>query len=595
MKDGIVNGNGDSRYLKSAIPANITFAQFVQKLRDGTLPIDFNGINAAGWEQLGTPLNKTNVLKDSTAEGLGLVVADDPTPDTAFQKLKRKHDIIAHEGKLIISTRDLESEYPENYIVLDGRTLTDAGIERYKKAFPLVGFKSAASVNTYGTYDLDNGSVGIVAEYRGALFMTNHNYGYIAYSGDHGVTWNRSLSGSAGYNPRDVVPCGNYVAVPYGINYSDGDAHFGVYIYTVSSTGAVSQYGTTGVTTGSYSGTTVGSFPETNCILVRSSSKLVLYDLANKKSTSVSDSKTYSIVRYVNGAYAGIRNDGLIYGTSPTEYTVASTAHTGLIMTTASDYTGLNANLVVVACNDGYVMYSTDKGATYTSVMVNSGNTSELRFIDKIGNYWYTFHASYSGLYRCAANASTGAPTGSWERVAVENEAVLIGETIPNTRAFKKAKILDGYYLIHMIGTSKFSFLRMDISTGKFDVLETEVTATEGAYASAYYPGTNCVAFIKDKNFVTVNILTGRARKKTLSSTLNPNTPAVNHNLARQFEDRGEIIKTVDSSGNDALFVRSSTSLNYGLFVTCNASLPTLSVDVTSDITCGTYYCFNAE
>jgi len=595
LKDGIVNGNGDSRYLKSAIPANITFAQFVQMLREGTLPIDFNGINSAGWEQIGTPLNKTNVLKDSTAEGLGLVVSDDPTPDMAFQKLKLKHDIIAHQGKLIISTRDLESEYPDNYIALDGRTLTVAGVERYKAAFPLVNYKSTTSVNTYGSSELSDGSLGVLAEHRGALFITNHNYGYISYSGDHGANWSRSLSGSGGYNPRDIVPCGDYVAVPYGINYSDSDAYFGVYIYKVSSTGAITTNSNTGYTTGSYSGTTVGSFPETSSILVRSGSYLVLYDLANKKSTGVSDSKTYSIVRYVNGAYAGIRNDGLIYGTSPTSFTVKSTAHTGLIFSVGSDYMGVSADVVVVGCTDGYVMYSTNKGSTYTSVQVSASNTSALRFIDKIGSYWYAFHATYSGLYRCAANASTGAPTGAWERVSVENESALMGDTIPDTRAFKRARLMDGYYLISVIGASKFFFLRMNASTSAFDVLETEVTATEGAYPCAYFDGTNCVVFTKDKNFISVNIITGRARKKTLTTNLNANGMPLNHNLARQIEGRGEIIHTVDTASKECLFVRSGSSLETCLRVYCEAALPTLSVDVTSDITCGTYYCFNAE
>ena len=82
MKDGIIKGTGDSRYLKSGIPANITFEQFVAMLRGGTLPIDFAGINAAGWQQLPTWLNKMNLLTDGTAAALGLT--GDPTVDMAL-------------------------------------------------------------------------------------------------------------------------------------------------------------------------------------------------------------------------------------------------------------------------------------------------------------------------------------------------------------------------------------------------------------------------------------------------------------------------------------------------------------------------------
>lgn len=87
MKDTIIKGTGDSRYLKSAIPENITHAQLVQMLRNGTFPIDLNGINEAGIEQLGTPLNTATLLSDETAEEIG-IEKDNPTVDDALGKLK---------------------------------------------------------------------------------------------------------------------------------------------------------------------------------------------------------------------------------------------------------------------------------------------------------------------------------------------------------------------------------------------------------------------------------------------------------------------------------------------------------------------------
>lgn len=66
MKDGIIKGTGDSRYLKGAgWPA--TYAEFKAMAEAGTLPFDLNGINEAGWQQIGDALNKGNLLTDATA------------------------------------------------------------------------------------------------------------------------------------------------------------------------------------------------------------------------------------------------------------------------------------------------------------------------------------------------------------------------------------------------------------------------------------------------------------------------------------------------------------------------------------------------
>lgn len=89
MKNMIIKETGNSRYLKSSIPADITFAQLVNMLREGTFPIDLNGINPAGIAQQGTALNKENLLSDAAAAAVwddGSVPAD-PTPGAALQKL----------------------------------------------------------------------------------------------------------------------------------------------------------------------------------------------------------------------------------------------------------------------------------------------------------------------------------------------------------------------------------------------------------------------------------------------------------------------------------------------------------------------------
>lgn len=79
MNDMITKGTGNSRFLKSSIAADITFQDFVDMLRAGALPIDLNGLNNAGINQQGTPLNTATLLPNATAQKFGL-------PNTAYPK-----------------------------------------------------------------------------------------------------------------------------------------------------------------------------------------------------------------------------------------------------------------------------------------------------------------------------------------------------------------------------------------------------------------------------------------------------------------------------------------------------------------------------
>ena len=89
MQDGIIAGNGNSRYLKTvsaALGLYPTYEDFMAALIAGTFPIDLNGINIDGWTQQGTALNKANLFSDSTASVLGLTASN--TPNDALAKLK---------------------------------------------------------------------------------------------------------------------------------------------------------------------------------------------------------------------------------------------------------------------------------------------------------------------------------------------------------------------------------------------------------------------------------------------------------------------------------------------------------------------------
>ena len=88
MTDGIIKGTGNSRYLKTvrdAMTLYPTYESFIQALVAGTLPIDLNGINAAGWTTVGTALGKATMLSDETAGMLGMT--GDATVDGALNRL----------------------------------------------------------------------------------------------------------------------------------------------------------------------------------------------------------------------------------------------------------------------------------------------------------------------------------------------------------------------------------------------------------------------------------------------------------------------------------------------------------------------------
>ena len=88
MKDSVILGSGNSRYLKSVQDFKTlypTYDDFAAALVAGTLPVDFNGINAAGFQQVGDALNKYNLLKDATAALYGLDAT--AVPDDVFSLL----------------------------------------------------------------------------------------------------------------------------------------------------------------------------------------------------------------------------------------------------------------------------------------------------------------------------------------------------------------------------------------------------------------------------------------------------------------------------------------------------------------------------
>lgn len=103
MKDFIPKGTGNSRYLKSVadfMARYPTYPDFAAALIAGTLPVDFNGANAAGVVEMGTPLNRSTLLSYDTQKALGL--SDDATPSDALMAAVAKaaeHGLKIAHGK----------------------------------------------------------------------------------------------------------------------------------------------------------------------------------------------------------------------------------------------------------------------------------------------------------------------------------------------------------------------------------------------------------------------------------------------------------------------------------------------------------------
>ena len=113
MQDAIMKGIGNSRYLKTvgeALSLYPTYEDFMQAMVTGIFPVDFNGINKDGWTQLGTLLNKANLLSDTVISTLGLSTGVNSTPNDAF-------NVLANIGNVHVWRKTViaEEEVPAGY------------------------------------------------------------------------------------------------------------------------------------------------------------------------------------------------------------------------------------------------------------------------------------------------------------------------------------------------------------------------------------------------------------------------------------------------------------------------------------------------
>lgn len=175
MIDSVLKGTGNSRFLKSAVPAGTSWADALAMLQAGTFPIDFNGINAEGFQQVGTPLNKANLLKDATAAQIGLPPST--TPDGMFQALGNTGEL--HVWRKTVTTAQ---EIPAGYTLENA--LENINIDLTNKNYNTAWFAVVSSVKID-----DNGNVHFTdadSDYIRYMRWNSRDYvfeGYAAVSG----------------------------------------------------------------------------------------------------------------------------------------------------------------------------------------------------------------------------------------------------------------------------------------------------------------------------------------------------------------------------------------------------------------------------
>ena len=222
MQDAIMKGNGNSRYLKTveeALSLYPTYEDFLQAMIAGTFPVDFNGINKDGWTQLGTPLNKANLLSDTVISTLGLSTGANSTPNDAFNVLANVGNV--HVWRKTVKT---DEKIPATYSL---------GPEEGKAALTYPQTPSTQASFHYGktiTVD-DNGTITINGEQTLSL-----------NSDDSSVQKGNNLKGNffycdpsstiGGENEFETGP-GNVYFIPSDATISrEPDTYLGGVIYT---------------------------------------------------------------------------------------------------------------------------------------------------------------------------------------------------------------------------------------------------------------------------------------------------------------------------------------------------------------------------
>lgn len=127
MQDLEIKGTGNSRFLKSSVPATTTWEDFLTMLRAGNLPIDLTGLNSAGIiTQNPSAYNKANVLPDDVCSALG-INPQTSEPKDAFLAAALQ------VGDTLTTTR---TDLGDNWLLCNGDTVETSDYPNLKEVMP---------------------------------------------------------------------------------------------------------------------------------------------------------------------------------------------------------------------------------------------------------------------------------------------------------------------------------------------------------------------------------------------------------------------------------------------------------------------------
>ena len=218
MKDSAILGSGNSRYLKSVVDFKTlypTYDDFAAALVAGTLPIDLNGINSAGFQQVGDALGKATLLKDTTAQKHGR--DETALPDDMWA------DLVPIGGILWYAKDGI----PDGYLKCDGSAISRVD---YKRLFDVIGtaFGKGNGSTTFALPDLraafirgsgsNNGYSATFGQKQEASYVTTTSTYYMPIVADVG-NYDKQESGATRRSAQTSADINAYLSYirPYNI------------------------------------------------------------------------------------------------------------------------------------------------------------------------------------------------------------------------------------------------------------------------------------------------------------------------------------------------------------------------------------------
>lgn len=357
MIDSVLKGTGNSRFLKSAVPAGTSWADALAMLQAGTFPIDFNGINTEGFQQVGTPLNKANLLKDATAAQIGLPPST--TPDGMFQALGNTGEL--HVWRKTVVTTEPTPEVPAGYTLgTKTNTLiaTSESSQSSKQPAVQIVYADSVSVDNSGNVSI-SGNLGWIYVWEGD--HGGYELDYSAYRGKFIQIYNKQNANLSNVKLYDIYYVPNNAMITKGTMLT-----YGVPLYIELQTVTGYPY-TPAIPAGTTTTYPVSTNP--NAYQEGDDAKAAGYVLGSVVTGKHILSYQHSDLNEIHWEYSSritVSDDGTVSLVSPSsedidggDYTSVAENLIGKFARPTEDYSGFTANVIVFFPSDATVTRDT--------------------------------------------------------------------------------------------------------------------------------------------------------------------------------------------------------------------------------------------